>query len=88
MAERSWTDTQLHAGFALFSMVQATGRCSGIHPFSVLTAFIGCVNHLAGILDIEGSVRLFQENLCDKMGYDYGKIMAGVSEERCRSTEL
>lgn len=85
MAERIWTDTQLNAGFALFSMVQATGRCSGMHPFSTLTAFVGCMGHLAGILDLEGSVRLFNENLCAKMGYEYAKIMLGVDEEACRS---
>lgn len=87
MAERTWTDTQLKAGFALFSMVQATGRCSGLHPFSALTAFVGCLDHIAGILDIEGSVRLFQESLCDKMGYDYGKITAAFNEEACRKDQ-
>jgi len=84
MAERTWTDTQLRAGFALFSMVHATGQCSGIHPFSALTAFICCVNSVAETLAIAGSTQLFAENLCHKMGYDYGKIMAGLSEESCR----
>lgn len=87
MVERLWTDTQLNAGFMLFSMVQATGRCSGIHPFSALTAFIVCLDHLAGILDIEGSVRLFHENLCAKMGYDYGKIVSALDEEACRKED-
>lgn len=88
MAERSWSDTQLNAGFALFAMVQSTGRCSGIHPFSALTAFVWCTGHLASILDIEGSVRLFHEHLCDKMGYDYGKIMIGVDEVECRKVDV
>ena len=87
MTERIWTDTQLNAGFALFSMVQATGMCASMHPFSALTAFIGCTNHVAGILDIKGSLRLFQEHLCIKMGYDYNKILAGIDEEACRSIE-
>ena len=85
MTERMWSDTQLNAGFALFSMVQVTGHCTGMHPFSALTAFVACTGHLAGILDIEGSLRLFHENLCQKMGYDYNKIMLGVDEEACRS---
>ena len=85
MAERNWSDTQLNAGFALFSMVQATGYCTGMHPFSALTAFIGCTTRLAGLLDIEGALRLFSENLCVKMGYDYYKIALGADEEACRS---
>lgn len=84
MAERIWSDTQLNAGFALFSMVQATGQCRGMHPFAALTAFMACTAHLAGLFDIEGSLRLFNENLCAKMGYDYNKILLGVDEEKCR----
>ncbi len=85
MAERTWTDTQLNAGFALFAMVQATGYCNGMHPFAVLTAFVMCTAHLAGILGIDGSLRLFNENLCVKMGYDYGNILLGLDEETCRA---
>ena len=86
--ERTWTDTQLYAGFILFSMVQATGRCSGIHPFSCLTTFVGCIGELASRLDIEGSSRLFVENLSAKMGYDYGRILAGLQEEACRKEDM
>ena len=84
MAERCWTDTQLNAGFVLFSLVQATGRCQGIHPFSSLTAFVACTSNLAGILDIEGSLRLFHENLCAKMGYSYERVLLGMEEEAAR----
>ena len=88
MAERSWTDTQLYAGFILFSMVQATGRCSGMHPFVCLTAFVGCVNHLAEQLTIAGSTQLFAQNLCAKMGYSYERILAGLEEEACRQEDM
>ena len=88
MAERVWTDTQLYAGLILFSMVQATGRCSGMHPFSCLSAFVGCLGELATRLGIEGSATLFAENLSAKMGYDYGRILAGLHEEACRQEDV
>ena len=84
MSERTWTDSQIYAGSCMFIMVQATGRCSSMHPFSTLTAFVGCVEDFAGRLSLEGSSRLFAENLCQKMGYDYGRILAGLNEEGCR----
>ena len=87
MAERVWTDTQLYAGFTMLSMVQMTGRCSGIHPFLCLTAFVGCIGELASQLGIEGSSRLFVENLSANMGYDYGRILAGLHEEACRQED-
>ena len=87
MAERVWTDTQLRAGFVMFSMVQATGTCTGLHPFSCLSAFVGCLGTLAEPLGIEGSVTLFAENLSAKMGYDYGRILAGLQEEACRQED-
>ena len=88
MAERMWTDTQLHAGFILFSMVQATGRCSGLHPFSCLSAFVGCIGVLAETLGVEGSAALFAENLSAKMGYDYRRIITGLQEEACRQENM
>ena len=84
MAERIWTDAQMHAGHGMFLMVQMTGRCSSMHPFSALTAFVACVGDFAEWLGIEGSHRLFAENLCHKMGYDYGRILIGLDEEKCR----
>lgn len=88
MAERVWTDTQLRAGFLMFSMVQATGMCMGLHPFSCLSSFVSCVDNLADLLDIKGSASLFAENLSAKMGYDYGRIMAGLHEEACREEDM
>ena len=82
--ERTWTDAQVCAGHAMFMMVQTTGRCASMHPFSALTAFVACVGDVANALGIEGSNRLFAENLCNKMGYDYGRILAGLDEETCR----
>lgn len=84
MADRIWTDTQLQASFFMMPMVVVTGRCSSAHPFSVLSAFIGCTAQISEVLGIEGSHRLFTEGLCTKMGYDYGRIMAGLTEPACR----
>ena len=82
--DRTWTDTQVWAGHGMFMMVQMTGRCASMHPFSALTAFVACVGDVADRLGIVGSHRLFAENLCNKMGYDYGRILAGLDEEKCR----
>jgi hypothetical protein len=82
--ERMWTDAQVNAGHAMFVMVQMTGRCTSMHPFSALTAFVGCTLNIAEMLGVEGSQRLFAENLCQKMGYDYGRILQGLGEEMCR----
>ena len=82
--ERTWTDLQINAGHMMFVLVQMTGRCTSMHPFSALTAFVGCVGDFSEKLGIEGSYRLFAENLCGKMGYDYGRILAGLDEEGCR----
>lgn len=87
MGDRLWSDTQLMAGFSMFSMVQATGQCQGMHPFSSLTAFVSCTMQLGVLLNIEGSLRLFHENLCHKMGYDYAQLVLGAEEEACREVE-
>ena len=84
MAERTWSDAQLHAGHLMFLMVQTVGHCSSMHPFSALTAFVTCVGDFSERLSIEGSHRLFAENLCHKMGYNYGRILIGLDEEKCR----
>lgn len=88
MAERVWTDTQLRAGFVMFSMVQGTGQCSGIHPFLCLSTFVRCIGTLGELLDIEGTMSLFASNLSAKMGYDYGRILAGLQEESCRQEDI
>lgn len=65
-------------------MVRSIDSEVSAHPFTALTEFVRCINAIAEEACICEPARVFQEALCEKMGYDYYQIEAGADESECR----
>ena len=89
MSDRMWSENQLRAGLLMMRCTFPSGFSQGeIHPFSCMSAMVGLTTHIGEMLNMEGSARLFGEQLCSRMGYNYNRVIAALDEEICRQKDV